>query len=97
MSSHSNNRQKMSKSKIFSNKIYIPYYADEIPTHPMTSQDVSLLTLWNVKKILLVSAVVDDLWLAFCSYIRTYVSSTYYLILIFIFFGTPRGRQKKIK
>ena len=38
----------------------------------------------------LVSAVADDLWLAFCSY----VSSTYYLIYICILFGAPSGRQK---
>ena len=43
---------------------------------------------------LLVSAVADDLWLAFYLYVRMHVSSTYYLILIFILFGTLRGRQK---
>ena len=37
--------------------------------------------------------VADDLWLAF--FVRSFVNSSYYLIFIFILFGTPRGRRKK--
>ena len=50
-----------------------------------------LMTSRALTHLFLVSAVADDLWLAFCSY----VSSTYYLIYICILFGTPSGRQKK--
>ena len=64
---------------------------------PHILYSISLNVYMSRRLLFSFSAVADDLWLAFCAYVRTYVSSTYYLILIIILFGTPHGRQRKKK